>query len=197
LLPGRKLSRRDVLRTWAGVRPLTLSKSEPMGSRARKLHDLGKKGFPKVFALTSGPIMTHRETGRLVLDAVSSQLSPSKPAGRVDYTPFAFSKTDNSASFTSDEPDIRVADIETSVTSEYAQSLADVLIRRTGFAWRRNLTRDEVEKAAQIIAPHLDWSAEEASRQVADYMAYQETFFRRPRLDDELAKASREDPIAV
>ncbi|MCP5084143.1 MAG: FAD-dependent oxidoreductase [Alphaproteobacteria bacterium] len=180
LIPGRQLRRADVLRSWAGVRPLTFSKSHPKGSRARALHDLTERGLSGVFALTGGPIMTHRSAGRLALDAVASKLEPSGRAGRVDTSPFAFSNSDNSPPFLADEPDVRVADIEFGVTGEHAQSLIDVLLRRTGLAWRRELTRREVEQAAQIVGPHLNWSTEETSAQIADYMAFQENVFRRP-----------------
>jgi len=180
LLPGRQLRRADVLRSWAGVRPLTFSKSHPKGSRARALHDLTERGFPGVFALTGGPIMTHRSAGRLALDAVASKLEPSGATGRIDTSPFAFSNSDNSPPFLADEPDVRIADIEFGVTGEHAQSLIDVLLRRTGLAWRRELAPREVEQAAQIVGPHLNWSADEKSAQIADYMAFQENVFRRP-----------------
>ncbi len=180
VLPGRALRRPDVLRSWAGVRPLTYSATEPMGTRTRELHDLAGRGFPGVFALTGGPIMTHRSSGRLVLDTVAKRLPPSAPPGRIDFAPYRFSTGENSPPLLADEPEVRVSDIEFGVLKEHAKSLTDVLLRRTGLAWRRNLTRSEAELAAGVVAPLLDWSKEEKRVQVEAFMAFQDTVFRRP-----------------
>ncbi len=180
LLPGRRLARSHVLWSWAGVRPLTFSPSAPKGSRARVLHDLEARELPGVIALTGGPIMTHRSAGRLVRDAVAQKLAPSRPPGRIDTTPFAFSSGDNSPPFLDDEPDVRIADLEFAVTGEHACSLEDVLFRRTGLAWRRPLTRSEISRMAQIIGPHLGWSPEDGAARAAEFMRLQETRFRRP-----------------
>ena len=180
VLPGRALRRSDVLRSWAGVRPLTYSAAEPMGTRTRELHDLAGRGFPGVFALTAGPIMTHRSSGRLVLDTIAKRLPPSAPPGRIDFAPYRFSTGENSPPILADEPEVRVSDIEFGVLKEHAQSLTDVLLRRTGLAWRRTLTRREAESAAGIVAPLLDWSKDEKRLQVEEFLAFQETVFRRP-----------------
>ncbi|MGI9356445.1 MAG: FAD-dependent oxidoreductase [Rhizobiaceae bacterium] len=181
LLPGRKLTRADVLRTWAGVRPLTATNDETKEGRAPpKLHDLKDRDLPGVFALTGGPIMTHRSAGRTALDAVTSLVSPSGQTGPIDHTPYAYSESGNSPAFLADQPDIRVADIELAATREHGTSLADILLRRTGLAWRRNLTEAEVKRAAEIIGPHLNWSQPEADVQIADFMRFQRTMFRAP-----------------
>ncbi len=180
LLPGRRLARKDVLRSWAGVRPLTYSAAAPKGSRARVLHDMEAKGFPGVLALTGGPIMTHRSAGRLVRDAVAARLQPSGSSGEMNTAPFAFSESGNSPSFLDDEPDVRVADIEFAVTAEHARSLEDVLFRRTGLAWRRALTAEEVGRAAEIMGPHMGWSPGQMAEAVAAFMRLQETTYRRP-----------------
>lgn len=181
LLPGRDLSRRDVLRTWAGVRPLTSSRSAAKAGRApRTLHDLENRGLPGVFALTGGPIMTHRSAGRMVVDAVSRKLKPTGQRGQVDVSPFAFSDSANSPPFLDDALDVRLADLEHGVQREHARTLEDLLVRRTDLAWRRNLSRQEVARAAEIAGIHLDWSAEERSAAVERFMSFQSTVFRTP-----------------
>ena len=177
LLPGLKLRRDDVIRTWAGVRPLTNTSADAMGSRTRVLHDLEARGLPGVFALTSGPIMTHRQTGRLLKDAVAAGLRPSGNSRPADYSPYAFTLGNNSPAFVTDEPDVREADIELAATSEYAQSLDDVLLRRTGLAWRRRLTESEIEKAAAIVGPCLGWSPEQHRQQVQSFVEKQRRDF--------------------
>ena len=180
LLPGRRLRRDDVVSSWAGVRPLTQSDGDPVGGRKRLLHDLTASGFPGIFALTGGPIMSHRSTGRLILDAVTARYPPPGTKGQPSYQPFEFSAADDSPAFLADEPEIRIADLELSVTQEYARTLTDVLLRRTSLAWRRRLTLSEAQSAAEIVAPLLHWSDEEQRAQVEQFIAYQKEAFRIP-----------------
>lgn len=189
LLPGRRLSRKDVLSTWSGVRPLTHSE-DPLGTRVRRLHDLASKGYPGVLALTGGPIMSHRSTGRLILKAVSKKLKPSGKKGQLNHNPFEFSNSKNSPAFLEDEPEVRVVDLENSVKEEYAKTLTDVLLRRTGLLWRRKLTSSEAQNAAEIVGPLLHWSDEERRTQVEQFMAFQENVFRTP-MDDDFLKRSQ------
>ena len=179
LLPGRRLSRNDVVSSWAGIRSLTPSE-DGLETRVRMLHDLTPKGYPGVFALTGGPIMSHRSTGRLLLEAVAAQLKPSGDKGQISYEPFEFSDSGNSPPFLADEPEVRVADLENSVRREFAKTLTDVLLRRTSLAWRRKLTVSEARKAAQIVGPLLHWSDEDRRRQVDQFMAFQKDVFRIP-----------------
>ncbi|MDE0283371.1 MAG: FAD-dependent oxidoreductase [Gammaproteobacteria bacterium] len=179
LLPGRRLSRKDVVSSWAGIRSLTPSE-DGLETRVRMLHDLTPKGHPGIFALTGGPIMSHRSTGRLILEAVAARLKPSGNTGQVNYEPFQFSNSDKSPSFLADEPEVRVADLESSVRREFAKTLTDVLLRRTSLAWRRKLTMSEARKAAEIVGPLLHWSDEEQRRQVEQFMAFQKDVFRIP-----------------
>ena len=179
LLPGRRLSRKDVVSSWAGIRSLTPSE-DGLQTRTRVLHDLTAQGFPGVFALTGGPIMSHRSTGRLLLEAVAALLKPSGNKGQISHDPFEFSDGDNSPEFLADEPEVRVADIENSVRREFAKTLTDVLLRRTSLAWRRKLTISEAQRAADIVGPFLHWSDEDQRTQVEQFMAFQEGVFRTP-----------------
>ncbi len=178
VLPGLNLKHADVLRTWSGVRPL--GNDGPLGAREPKMHDLEARGLPGVFAVTSGPIMTHRETGRWLVDAITPKLKPSGEKVPLSFSPYQFTQSENSPPFMADEPEIREADIELSASKEMAQSLVDVLFRRTGAAWRRSLEREEVERASEIVGAVLDWPAHERARQVDAFLDYQETVFRRP-----------------
>lgn len=186
LLPGRKLTRSDVLRTWAGVRPLTATSDTAKEGRApRTLHDLKSKGLPGIFALTGGPIMTHRSAGRMALDAVKAVITPKHPARPISHVPYTYSQGGNSPPIVADQPDIKIADLELGATQEHGCTLADILLRRTGLAWRRNLTEAEATQAASIIGPHLGWSDDHIEDQVADFMRFQETTFRRPGASDQ------------
>ena len=179
LLPGRRLQRSDVVSTWAGVRPLSRS-GEGSESRVLALHDLSQKAMPGVFALTGAPIMSHRSSGRMLLDAVKAKLQPMGQQARPNYAPFAFTPDEASPAFLADEPAVRIADLENSVTREHAKSLTDVLLRRTSLAWRRRLTRAEAGQAAAVVGPLLGWSEAQQQAQVDQFIGFQESIFRRP-----------------
>ncbi len=179
LLPGRRLGRKDVVSTWAGIRALTPSE-DGLETRSRRLHDLTSRGYPGILALTGAPIMSHRSTGRLILQAVSAKLKPSGKKGEISYEPFAFSNRAHSPAFLADEPEIRIADLENSVEKEFAKTLIDVLLRRTSLAWRRRLTWPQVQKAADIVGPLLDWSDKERRTQVEQFMKFQQDVFHIP-----------------
>jgi glycerol-3-phosphate dehydrogenase len=172
LLPKLNLTKKDVLRTWAGVRPLTSG-----GARDRVLHDLSSQGYPGVYGLTSGAIITHRDNGRILRDKVKETLEPFGEKGTVDYTPFTFSRSDNSPVFLEDEPDVRESDLEYAATHEHGRTLADVLDRRTGLAWRRTLTTDEISRAAGIIGNALNWDNERTAEEARAFSAYQQQQF--------------------
>ncbi len=183
LLPGRQLSQKDVLSTWSGIRPLTYSE-DPLGTRVRQLRDLSSIGYTGIITLTGGPIMSHRSTGRLLLDMVREKLSPRGVKGEINSSPFAFSDSGSSPAFLKEEPEIRIADIENGVTKEYAKTLTDVLLRRTSLAWRRRLSWADANKAVDIVAPLLEWSEEEKCHQVKEFMKFQEEAFRIPGSSD-------------
>lgn len=160
LLPGLRLSRRDVLQSWAGVRPLTYDPARQMGARERVLHEPG----PNLLALTAGPVMTHRTAGRAIARAVQRRLGPAgtQPAARRRVA-------EDGA-----DPVIRA------VTKEHARDLGGVLIQRTGAVWESLRTRDEVESTAGRIAPHLGWDARLAAEAVEEFLALQERRFGVP-----------------
>lgn len=62
-----------------------------------------------------------------------------------------------------------IGEVSHAVKRELASTLSDVLMRRTGIAWSacRGLCCDEV--AAEVMAGHLGWSAEEIAQQVAAF----------------------------
>lgn len=165
LLPDLEMSRRDVVQTWAGVRPLTFDPARPMGARERVLHELG----PGLLAMTAGPVMTHRSAGRLAARAVARRIgTPARP-------PLARDRPRRPAA---GDPIVRA------VTVEHARSIADVVVRRTGAVWRGLLVRDEVRAVAARMAPHLGWDAAREAEATEDFLALQERLFGVPPRQD-------------
>lgn len=155
LLPALGLTRGDVRFTWAGVRPLTYDEAVPFGNRSRVLHDLSQDGMPNAFAMTAGPVMTHRSAGREVVAAVAHKLQPGRAAGRAD-----------AATHRSGD---RLA---------HAETLADVLFRRTGEAWSGPFDDALIARAATEAGSLLGWDEDRTRREIAAYRDEVEAIFR-------------------
>ncbi|MGE0753065.1 MAG: FAD-dependent oxidoreductase [Variibacter sp.] len=168
LLPGLGLGRKNVEFAWSGVRPLTYDRDQPMGRRTREIHDLSGRGMPGIFAMTAGPVMSHRSAGRDMLRVVSRSLKPSR---RVAIS--ASLEACSTADFSSSDTAYRRA-----VAVEHARDLKGILYTRTGRGWGRYLDREMVAHAAASVADLLDWSAARAAAEVSDFMRYQETVYR-------------------
>ena len=164
-----RLKRSDVLFGWAGVRPLTYDPDQPMGARARQLHDLSVDGLPGAFALSAGPIMTHRFAGVEALAAVRRLLEPSGPPGTISYAARLFQENQNSPRLLADGHDATLADLRYAAEHEHPRTLADLLFRRIGVAWTATMAESEASKAAEVVADTLGWDVTRVDQEVAGY----------------------------
>ena len=172
LLPGLQIKRSDILFTWAGVRPLSYDPALPMGKRSRDVHDLSDVGMPGVFAMTAGPVMTHRSAGAEMVDLVGSQLNPSRQPQPVDYGARKFPDNQNSSPLVDDWTDAKVADLVHAAKHEHATSLVDLMFRRVGVGWTKSMGYGAADKAAAAVAGVYGWDAARTRREVDDYRAY-------------------------
>lgn len=173
LLPGIRPTRADVESAWAGVRPLTYDSKNPMGRRNREIHDGSTIGCPGLFAMTAGPIMSHRSGARAVRRLMESCLQPGKePVGGHAEIPQATHRAIPSC--TPDSPAaLRYSLYRKAVKDEHAIDLRGVLYTRTGEAWRNKLSREYIEAAANSIADLLGWSSQKVSAEVDKVMGFQ------------------------
>ncbi|MEH3143872.1 MAG: FAD-dependent oxidoreductase [Methylobacterium frigidaeris] len=167
LLPGLRLTRSDVVFTWAGVRPLGYDARQPKGRRVREIHDLAQGGLPGIFAMTAGPVMSHLSAGRELRAAVGRVLPPSGPP-RPRPLPAPVPAAGDTAR------------LRHAVGAEHARDLRGILYTRTGLAWGRHLDRPAVEAAAEAVRDLLGWSRGEAAAQVESFMRDQDTKYRSP-----------------
>lgn len=168
ILPGLGLTDADIIYTWAGVRPLGYDTAYPKGKRSVEIHDLGADGLPGVYALTAGPIMTHRAAGREMAKAVSRSIAPSRAPQQADYTPRRFPDNPNSPPLIAGDPRLKLSDLAHAATEEHATSLADIVISRTGAIYHTLLSDDDLKRAAEAVSVHLGWDQAEVARQIAD-----------------------------
>jgi glycerol-3-phosphate dehydrogenase len=171
LLPPLKLTRADVISTWAGVRPLTYDTTLPGGRRSREIHDLASDGLPDVFAMTAGPVMTHRSAGQELVGMIKQRLAPSGCERERSYTPSPLRFTRDRLVGVDRLGPAQWAALASHVEGEHAVSLSDVLFRRTGIAWRRQLSDDEVCQAASAIGAQLGWPPHQVEAEIKNYQA--------------------------
>lgn len=173
LLPSLKLTHKDVIFTWAGVRPLTYDPALlPQGKRSRELHDLGREGMPNALALTAGPIMTHRSAGVEIAAAVARRLRPSGTPQDLSYAPLLYPENQNSPPLLDDDTTVKLADLRHAASHEHATNLVDLLFRRTGAGWTETMAAAAASRAAEAVADLLGWDKARIEREVADYRAY-------------------------
>jgi glycerol-3-phosphate dehydrogenase len=188
LLPSLKLTRRDVISTWAGVRPLTYDAALPVGRRSREIHDLRSDGLPDVLAMTAGPVMTYRSAGQELVDMVGKRLQPSGGGRERSYTPGPARLARDRLLVEERLSPAHWAEIASQIGSEHTVSLADFLFRRTGIAWRRQLNDDEVRQAAGAAALQLGWSPHQIELEIEKYKAEVRTLHAPPNLMPEAAE---------
>ena len=173
LLPSFPLARADVLFAWAGVRPLTYDKAMlPQGKRSRELHDLGAEGMPNVFAMTAGPIMTHRSAGIEITRAVQRRLKPSRAPQQLSYKAILYPESQNSPPLLDDDTTVKLADLRYAADHEHATCLADLLFRRTGAGWTETMGAHAATRAAEAVADVLGWNEARIAQEVKGYHDY-------------------------
>jgi len=153
LLPTLGLKRSDILYGWSGVRPLTYDPAQPMGARVRQLHDFASEGAPNVFAMTAGPVMSHRMAGEIPLRALEGRLSPSRPPTVPNFASTGAPRENGGG--TAEE---WAALMERAVATEHAETIEDLMFRRMGSAWSENPVGEDVDLAARVLARAHGWS---------------------------------------
>jgi glycerol-3-phosphate dehydrogenase len=150
---------------------LTYDNALPGGRRSREIHDLSSDGLPDVFAMTAGPVMTHRSAGQELVEVIKKRLAPSGSERERSYapSPLRFAR-DRLVSVDRLGP-LQWAALAGRVEGEHAVSLADFLFRRTGVAWRRRLSEEEVRQAANALGAQLDWAPHQIDAEIEKYQA--------------------------
>lgn len=177
--PRARLTRDDVVSAWAGIRPLA-SASTTNPSAVSREHSIVTDSSG-VITITGGKLTTYRSMAAEIVDLVQKSLGQDGRRAATDSTelPGADRATEIVRIQRSDEslaaPLVEAlpytgAHLIYGVKAEMAQTLSDLLIRRTHLAFE---TRDHgssvASRAAEIVAPVLDWTTETKSARVREY----------------------------
>jgi glycerol-3-phosphate dehydrogenase len=185
MLPALRLRREHILFSWAGVRPLGADPEFPKGKRSREVHDLTFDGLPGVYAMSGGPIMTHRSAGAELAALVARRIPPSRGPQEPSFEARSFADNQNSPPLCDDDTTIKLADLFFAARHEQVGTLIDLLFRRVGVGWSAGMGYDIAEKAAEAVAAELRWDRRRIAQEVERYRSHLDYFYR-PRVPTEV-----------
>jgi glycerol-3-phosphate dehydrogenase len=185
--PRAQLTRADVVSAWAGIRPLA-SASATNPSAVSREHSIVTDSSG-VISVTGGKLTTYRSMAAEIVDLVQRSLGQERRRAPTDSTELpGANRAREIARLQAEDESLSTALVEGlpytgahlvyGVTAEMAQTLSDLLIRRTHLAFE---TRDHgsrvAPRAAQIVAPLLGWNEETKSARVREYDSDVERMF--------------------
>ena len=177
--PRAKLMRDDVVSAWAGIRPLANASATNPSAVSRE-HSIVTDSSG-VISVTGGKLTTYRSMAAEIVDLVQRALGQERQRAPTDSTELpGADRAKEIARLQQQDASLSTplvdglpytgAHLVYGVKAEMAQTLSDLLIRRTHLAFE---TRDHgssvAPHAARIVAPLLDWSEETKSARVREY----------------------------
>jgi glycerol-3-phosphate dehydrogenase len=177
--PRAQLQRADVVSAWAGIRPLATAPSTNPSAVSRE-HSI-VTGSSGVISVTGGKLTTYRSMAAEVVDLVQRSVGHKRQRASTDSIQLPGAHRDEEIARLQREDEslstplvnglpYTAAHLVYGVKAEMAQTLADLLIRRTHIAFE---TRDHGSsialRAARIVAPLLGWSEETTNARVREY----------------------------
>jgi glycerol-3-phosphate dehydrogenase len=174
-----------ILFTWAGVRALVRIEGVAEGEVSRKhaLYDhLKRDGLRGVLSVIGGKITAYRAIAEEVTDRVARALGAEAPCRTAELPlPGAAGPAPARDGLAAADPALAVslcehseaagADVVHAARSEWAATLADVLLRRTAIGLSACQGLDCLDTVADLMAGVHGWSAAERAAQIARYRA--------------------------
>lgn len=169
VFPSLPIAREDVLYSWAGVRPRTARAGHPDGCEAVLLHDQSKPGGPPYYTYTGGLLMTHRNAGASIAEAVSKRIRPERPSRPISYDARMTKPSSTGDHSSLGETGIGIEELRRAARGEMVFHLDDLLFRRFPLGWSERHGLDIARPAAEAIADIVGWSPDEVSQEVTRY----------------------------
>lgn len=169
--PEAGLEEADVVAAWAGIRPLAAQKRGRTPSSASREH-LITFTAAGVLTVTGGKLTTYREMAEQCVDAAVKRLDVRARPCDTATAPLPGQRPPAAPSDVLLAPSLawRESDVEHAVRAEFAETVADVLIRRTHLAFE---TRDHgvavAPRVAAMMGSLLGWTAVGVDSAVAEY----------------------------
>jgi glycerol-3-phosphate dehydrogenase len=225
VVPEARLTRDQVIYTYAGVRPLPFVPGRDTGGVTRRhiVHDHAPDLAANLISIVGGKLTTYRSLAEEAVDVVYRLLARRRPRSRTGKVHLpggsVGSMEEFGASFAAtsgldtevssrlvrvygtraeevaaiaagdeslgrpiaDEPGTVAAEVLFAVRHEAAETLSDILMRRTMIGLGPSVGIGPDREAADIAKRWLGWDADRADREVRAFRAYIERY--RPRRD--------------
>lgn len=177
--PDARLDEDDVISAWAGIRPLVAAGNDGNPSSASREHaiTLSRRG---VLTATGGKLTTFRKQAEEIVDAAAKQLGGKVRSCDTASAPLPGARRPESGSDVRLVPSLpwRECDVDDAVDHEFAESLADVMIRRTFLAFELpDQGRGVAPRVAKQMAPKLGWTAAGVEQALREYHAALDRIF--------------------
>jgi len=169
--PDAMLEESDVVAAWAGIRPLVASGNSGDPSSASREHavHVTTRG---VLTATGGKLTTYRAQAAEIVDAALKRLGMNVRPCDTAEAALPGERPPAGGSDVRIVPELswRESDVDLAVTDEYAESLADVMIRRTFLAFElRDQGRSVATRIARRMGAKLGWTDAGIQNAVREY----------------------------
>lgn len=186
--PEHYLSRDHVTSAWAGLRPLVSSSARANPTAVSREHRISRNRSGTI-RVSGGKLTTYRSMAAEICDEIQRALrrGKSKSTTAAESLPGAQRAQELRESVAADprlgsqivvNHPAKLVEIHYAASNELAQTIADVLIRRTRVAFE---TPDHGITAAAVVADEMgrlfDWSRKEKSDQIQRYTADSDRIF--------------------
>jgi len=168
LFPAAAVSESDILATTAGVRPLLRSDAGTPSARSRE-HQIIRQG-QNLLSIAGGKYTTYRLIAQQTVDAVYKTLNKTVAPCLTARTALPNHRPAPSGEELCGAPVVYASDVVHACQQEMAMTLGDVMRRRTQLALSRNAGAETATRVARVMAPLLQWSADEERVQLDRYL---------------------------
>ena len=177
--PRAGLTPDDVVSAWAGIRPLASGQAASPGAVSREHSITTDAGG--VINVTGGKLTTYRSMAAEIVDHVQDALGAERTSAPTDEVELpGAERAKEIAGLQREDPSLARALVEGlpytaahlvyGVKREMAQTLSDLLIRRSHLAFEtRDHGRGVAPRAAEIVAPLLGWNEETKRDRIREF----------------------------
>lgn len=164
--PGAHLSKKDLVSTWAGLRPLV---ADPNGnpSDISRRHEV-KMNEPGWWDVTGGKLTTYRLMAEETIDAIAKYTGHNKFKCRTAKIPL-LNPTATMGVSGIVPPPVSELVVQHYCRNEWTRHLDDLMIRRTSWRHYRHDHADVAARAARWMAAELGWDESETQTELDNY----------------------------
>jgi len=179
--PNAGLTPDDVVSAWAGIRPLAGGQPNNPSAASREHSIIADDSG--IIHVTGGKLTTYRSMAEEIVDRAQQALGRQPTPSGTDSTELPGADRDRKiARLQQEDPRLATqlvdglaytgAHFVYGVTAEKAQTLSDLLIRRTHLAFEtRDHGRSVAPRVADFVAPILEWTDQTKSARIREFEA--------------------------